>query len=1086
MSASEIQKHLRGEIGQSIELLQEDEERDMDDEEGTNSNHSGNNWSHWIHKLPSKVKEQLIYTRAPNSDDHIFWVNIYSPTVTLAKKELSKTRQLYLKVLKSGDKNASLKMSSTNGKSSNNKNEPQYVANSSKLGDAEHSQNTAGPNNSNITESDDNDNDNEELNHGDDFESHDDISKDPELTDKIVKKLIYADGPFSDDHIFWVNCRNERVVNLRKEIRRLKQEADKCTKGGTHNWDLVEQLEEKERLFVKTYIKKINFTKNPPTLGPPPDKKMYKKKDQKCPARSKLNIVINQLDRDIKFLKRYQNRYTINMQNELKLKKRQCFEQFYVPKTPEELQELYNRKKGIQIPLKPNKDLEIPPWIDELSDDDKQRLVHTKQTFTKDHIFWTDARGVEVNQQRAIMKKTKDHLQKVLKSGNQTQIASAKETLEKQELNFISKYIHKVEIDHSLPLIHPMPKDLKKIIYNFHNQSPFKMKGCAEQQEMLLKLKDLQNKVSLMGKYKNMYTPHVLNQLHHLEFEYKKCFLIPKNPDKVFPEYEIKLVNDASKDSSGNNRLHFQSQESGEIDDSHLESDPRVEDSQRPGVDEKMYMDDEEDEDEEGINSNQTSNNNWSSWINELPSKVKEQLIYTKEPNSNDHIFWVHTPDHTVIWAKKELAKMRHDHQKASKSGDTDQIHILKKEIRDKEDLFVRKYFNKVEYDKTLPMIKPMEPRLRKALYYKKNSEVTYNINRCPKQIEMLLDLKERKRVFTRMVRIKNMHAPSVVNELYHKEFEYQKLFLTPKNEAEIQSAIERRQEMPKRLTKKQMKRMKQMAKKLEKAKASFGNNNSKNLQNPNTMKKLKQQSGIEFTRKNQDSSSFVQTNRYNESRFGTNTSNMIFEPPTSHQNSYNSYENNWRQNQPERQPANNNSQQSNTDRNDQIQIWEQPDRIWGQQMRDEQNVHGEYQPEKVQSRKNEDYYNQYYGYNSSKTNQDNHPSQPSWGQPNSNWSQAPPATKQTFDSRRSGCNARPMERYAPADDQDRRFPDPSMSRNDLHNQRGSLNQSWKNRRNLDQYSNRNYNQNTSERNYGSHNFKDNSRGSRPHGYYPY
>uniref|UniRef100_A0A8D9A914 Uncharacterized protein n=1 Tax=Cacopsylla melanoneura TaxID=428564 RepID=A0A8D9A914_9HEMI len=396
--------------------------------------------------------------------------------------------------------------------------------------------------------------------------------------------------------------------------------------------------------------------------------------------------------------------------------------------------------------------------------------------------------------------------------------------------------------------------------------------------------------------------------------------------------------------------------------------------------DEEMNMDDEdneEDEDEEGMNSDH-ARNNWTHWISELPSKVKDQLIYTRTPNSDNHIFWVDIYDRTVSFVKKELSKMRRQYQKILRSGKANEIASLKKEIQEKEDLFVKRHFNKVEYDRTLPMTEPMEPRLRKALYYVKSSEVTYNIKRCPEQIEMLLDLKARKRIFTRMVRVKNMHAPSVVNELYHKEFEYQKQFLTIKNEEEIQSAIKKRQEMPKKLSKKQIKRMKQMAKKLDKANASFGNKNTTHVQNPNTLNRYKQPSQ-------------------------TNT--------------------NWRQNQPERQPRNvNQFQQSNNAGNGQMNV-----QTWGQQQ--------------MQSRNNEDY-SQYYGYN-----QSNFPSQPQWGQPNSNWNQTP------------------------------------TPGNNFRNQGGNFNQSWNNRGNQPQYNNSSYNQNTFERN---DRFKQNSRHTKPHGYQPY
>uniref|UniRef100_A0A8D9AAW0 Uncharacterized protein n=1 Tax=Cacopsylla melanoneura TaxID=428564 RepID=A0A8D9AAW0_9HEMI len=897
-------------------------------------------------------------------------------------------------------------MSSADGKSGHVKNEPQGVHSSSKSNDVEQSQNRGDPNfsivikkeknwPSDLGDDNDNDNDDEDPSDGDNFESleEEDISNDPELTNKIKKKLIYEDGPFSENHIFWVNFQNEHVISARKEIRRLKKEVSKGTKDGAHNWELIEQLEEqleeKERFFVKTYMKKIKFTENPPEHSvhlwwwtEPERNRMYKKKDDTCPDRSKLEVFINQLSRDIKFLKRYKNKYVSNMRTELELKKRQCFEEFYVLKTPEELKPSENHVRDIPVPFKPHIVIESPPWTDELSHDNKQRLIYTKQNSTNDHIFWTDARGEEVNKYRDVMKKTKAFLQRMIKAGIQTQIANAKEAIERQELYFISKYIHKVEIDHSLPLIHPMPQDLQKIIYdnNSNEESPFKIEICTEQEEMLVKLKDLKHKISLMGKYKNMYAPHVLNQLHHLEFEYKKKFLIAKNPDKIFPKYDMKLkqVNDDSKDASDNNKINLPSQGSGEKDDYHLENGPK--NNPMASEDEDMNTGDEENEDnddEEGMNSNHTSNN-WSRWINELPSNVKKQLIYSKESNSDDHIFWVHTPDHSVTWAKKELAQMKKHFQKALQSGDANQINIMKKEIEDTEDVFVKNHFNKVEYDRTLPMTEPMEPRLRKALYYVKSSEVTYNIKRCPEQIEMLLDLKARKRIFTRMVRVKNMHAPSVVNELYHKEFEYQKQFLTIKNEEEIQSAIKKRQEMPKKLSKKQIKRMKQMAKKLDKANASFGNKNTTHAQNPNTPNRYKQPSQ-------------------------TNT--------------------NWRQNQPERQPRNvNQFQQSNNAGNGQMNV-----QTWGQQQ--------------MQSRNNEDY-SQYYGYN-----QSNFPSQPQWGQPNSNWNQTP------------------------------------TPGNNFRNQGGNFNQSWNNRGNQPQYNNSSYNQNTFERN---DRFKQNSRHTKPHGYQPY
>uniref|UniRef100_A0A8D8PR47 Uncharacterized protein n=1 Tax=Cacopsylla melanoneura TaxID=428564 RepID=A0A8D8PR47_9HEMI len=897
-------------------------------------------------------------------------------------------------------------MSSADGKSGHVKNEPQGVHSSSKSNDVEQSQNRGDPNfsivikkeknwPSDLGDDNDNDNDDEDPSDGDNFESleEEDISNDPELTNKIKKKLIYEDGPFSENHIFWVNFQNEHVISARKEIRRLKKEVSKGTKDGAHNWELIEQLEEqleeKERFFVKTYMKKIKFTENPPEHSvhlwwwtEPERNRMYKKKDDTCPDRSKLEVFINQLSRDIKFLKRYKNKYVSNMRTELELKKRQCFEEFYVLKTPEELKPSENHVRDIPVPFKPHIVIESPPWTDELSHDNKQRLIYTKQNSTNDHIFWTDARGEEVNKYRDVMKKTKAFLQRMIKAGIQTQIANAKEAIERQELYFISKYIHKVEIDHSLPLIHPMPQDLQKIIYdnNSNEESPFKIEICTEQEEMLVKLKDLKHKISLMGKYKNMYAPHVLNQLHHLEFEYKKKFLIAKNPDKIFPKYDMKLkqVNDDSKDASDNNKINLPSQGSGEKDDYHLENGPK--NNPMASEDEDMNTGDEENEDnddEEGMNSNHTSNN-WSRWINELPSNVKKQLIYSKESNSDDHIFWVHTPDHSVTWAKKELAQMKKHFQKALQSGDANQINIMKKEIEDTEDVFVKNHFNKVEYDRTLPMTEPMEPRLRKALYYVKSSEVTYNIKRCPEQIEMLLDLKARKRIFTRMVRVKNMHAPSVVNELYHKEFEYQKQFLTIKNEEEIQSAIKKRQEMPKKLSKKQIKRMKQMAKKLDKANASFGNKNTTHAQNPNTPNRYKQSSQ-------------------------TNT--------------------NWRQNQPERQPRNvNQFQQSNNAGNGQMNV-----QTWGQQQ--------------MQSRNNEDY-SQYYGYN-----QSNFPSQPQWGQPNSNWNQTP------------------------------------TPGNNFRNQGGNFNQSWNNRGNQPQYNNSSYNQNTFERN---DRFKQNSRHTKPHGYQPY
>uniref|UniRef100_A0A8D9EPU2 Uncharacterized protein n=1 Tax=Cacopsylla melanoneura TaxID=428564 RepID=A0A8D9EPU2_9HEMI len=1003
-------------------------------------------------------------------------------------------------------------MSSADGKSGHVKNEPQGVHSSSKSNDVEQSQNRGDPNfsivikkeknwPSDLGDDNDNDNDDEDPSDGDNFESleEEDISNDPELTNKIKKKLIYEDGPFSENHIFWVNFQNEHVISARKEIRRLKKEVSKGTKDGAHNWELIEQLEEqleeKERFFVKTYMKKIKFTENTPELHSvhlwwwtePERNRMYKKKDDTCPDRSKLEVFINQLSRDIKFLKRYKNKYVSNMRTELELKKRQCFEEFYVLKTPEELKPSENHVRDIPVPFKPHIVIESPPWTDELSHDNKQRLIYTKQNSTNDHIFWTDARGEEVNKYRDVMKKTKAFLQRMIKAGIQTQIANAKEAIERQELYFISKYIHKVEIDHSLPLIHPMPQDLQKIIYdnNSNEESPFKIEICTEQEEMLVKLKDLKHKISLMGKYKNMYAPHVLNQLHHLEFEYKKKFLIAKNPDKIFPKYDMKLkqVNDDSKDASDNNKINLPSQGSGEKDDYHLENGPK--NNPMASEDEDMNTGDEENEDnddEEGMNSNHTSNN-WSRWINELPSNVKKQLIYSKESNSDDHIFWVHTPDHSVTWAKKELAQMKKHFQKALQSGDANQINIMKKEIEDTEDVFVKNHFNKVEYDKTLPMIKPMRPKFRKGLYYVKNSDVTYNINHCPEQLKMLRALKAHRKVFSKMLRIKNMHAPLVVNELYHKEFEYQRQFLTMKKETEIlsalksrqeskkgltkrhkkimkritqkqiteelQSAIKRRQEMPKIL----MKRTRQMAKTLDKGNASAGNKNTTNVQNSNIMNIFKQPGHTEFSQKNQGPFSlFAQTKEYNQTHFGNNKSHFVTnktetrsELPRSDQehNRYDSYGSIWGQDQREIQSRSDSLQLSKDGSvHMNIQIWEQPNRILGQQMKREESDNGEYEPERIQATNNEDYYSQYYGYN-----QSNFPSQPQWGQPNSNWNQTP------------------------------------TPGNNFRNQGGNFNQSWNNRGNQPQYNNSSYNQNTFERN---DRFKQNSRHTKPHGYQPY
>uniref|UniRef100_A0A8D8RYW6 Uncharacterized protein n=1 Tax=Cacopsylla melanoneura TaxID=428564 RepID=A0A8D8RYW6_9HEMI len=196
------------------------------------------------------------------------------------------------------------------------------------------------------------------------------------------------------------------------------------------------------------------------------------------------------------------------------------------------------------------------------------------------------------------------------------------------------------------------------------------------------------------------------------------------------------------------------------------------------------------DSSDEGGDPNYENQIGLPSWYHQMPIALKKFMIFERESNSEDHLFWADNGNKSVRASRIKLKNLYGKLKIAIPKGNKDAIAKIRKKIEAKEKFFFKHCVRKVEIDHTIPETKPMPRPYRSALYQTKKSELKFKVKRSPLQKKELLKLKRLKKRYNAMVRIKNKYAPYIGNELYHKEFVYRQQFLTLLNPDEEQKEI--------------------------------------------------------------------------------------------------------------------------------------------------------------------------------------------------------------------------------------------------------------------------------------------------------
>lgn len=161
-----------------------------------------------------------------------------------------------------------------------------------------------------------------------------------------------------------------------------------------------------------------------------------------------------------------------------------------------------------------------------------------------------------------------------------------------------------------------------------------------------------------------------------------------------------------------------------------------------------------------------------------LTWEIGQKLIYTKDPNSFDHIFWVNKKNRGPRKGKLALYNLRNKFKKAKEECDSVKIDSVQSEIERKEAFFLKEYVKKVEYDESLPKIVPLPRELRQAIYNDKKRNTVYRSTRVPGQSQMLKALRKMKKDVNAMRVIRNKFAEKVENDLFHYERIYKEKYL--------------------------------------------------------------------------------------------------------------------------------------------------------------------------------------------------------------------------------------------------------------------------------------------------------------------
>ncbi|XP_017303630.1 uncharacterized protein LOC108253698 isoform X1 [Diaphorina citri] len=368
----------------------------------------------------------------------------------------------------------------------------------------------------------------------------------------------------------------------------------------------------------------------------------------------------------------------------------------------------------------------------------KNKLMYTDATHSDDHIFWTHAQAANVINFKKRLLHFKNQLEKNRSQGIFNNGPLIKKIAESERM-FKKMHIKKIKVDNNLPTVDPLPEDLRDFIHRRtkNEVEKYKTKACAEQIGMRVRLKRLRKHCNILNFAENKYASYMLNLLHNKEREYAERFVTEKTQE----EMEIELQ---------------------EKEKAKLEAEATTTNKPIP-----------------------------KPWHDELTPAIKQHLMYSNEPCTHDHIFWVNTTNNGVVVTKQKLSKLRQNLDLAIKKDSKDQIEAAERKLKEKEDYFVNEFINKVEYDSSLPTISPITRDLRHAIYNEVECVKMFKTQLCKEQADMLKSMRAKKKMYNQMVRIKNKFAPDIANEMYHKEIEYKERFLTLRDPNSEETALE-------------------------------------------------------------------------------------------------------------------------------------------------------------------------------------------------------------------------------------------------------------------------------------------------------
>lgn len=174
----------------------------------------------------------------------------------------------------------------------------------------------------------------------------------------------------------------------------------------------------------------------------------------------------------------------------------------------------------------------------------------------------------------------------------------------------------------------------------------------------------------------------------------------------------------------------------------------------------------------------------------ELCEDVKNQLMYSDDNLSNDHIFFVYSNHWPVLKHKKQLQRLKKEIDEARLSG-SKELNSLEQKIKEKEKQFVQLHLRKNIFDQSLPTVEPLAQHIRDNIYKphpcRRERLYLYNARSGPKQVMMKNKLSKLHQHMKSMDSAKNKYINDIKNYLYQSEREYLEKYMVPKTSKELE-----------------------------------------------------------------------------------------------------------------------------------------------------------------------------------------------------------------------------------------------------------------------------------------------------------